>query len=149
MRFNFVVIPAYLLFGLVADKVGAKWTLIISICVSAISAPLLWISSASSSGMVAITGFALLWGATSSLLPQLTPMLVHEIVGDRHFSLAMGINVLFFGLAMSVGSIFTGWVFDQGNGYIPAFQALAVLMALAVFPVLAIRSSKSSAVHAE
>jgi len=137
---NMASFPGAILFGLLADRFGAKWPFALSLLTTAIGgALLLAIPGHAGSGFSATIGFIVLWGATSALALQMAALMLVELTGLQHFGVLMGINSFAAYLAASAGPLVTGLMYDASNSYQSAFVMWTVLAAAALLPLLLIR----------
>jgi len=129
----------FLAFGALAERIGAKRALALGLIFCTAGAFLILPADHSRLGMSAAIVFVLAWGATFSLPSQLTPVLLWELLGPRHFGLLFGINNLLIGLASSLGPLLTGHLYDSTQSYTVAFRVCALLMVIAVAAMLMVR----------
>jgi len=111
----------YLVFGLLADRVGARKALIVGFLVAAVGMSMLLLAAMPGAGFGLAVGFVVLWGMTINLSAQLAPVLIANIAGLRHFGLLMGISLFVSSGAAALGPLITGFIYDRTGRYATAF----------------------------
>jgi len=125
----------FLLFGMLADRIGAVRALGLGIAICAIATVLLLAAGSNSLGLGAALVFAAFWGATYNLPLQLGPVILAESVSSRHLALALGISSLASGLGSSAGPILTGTIHDITGSYTLAIEACSAITLSALLPL--------------
>jgi len=133
----------FLVFGALAGRIGPKWSLALGLIFCTAGAFLILPADHDRLGMSAAIAFVIAWGATFSLPSQLTPVLLADLLGPRHFGFLFGINNLLIGLASSLGPLLTGHLYDSTQSYAVAFKVSGLLMVFAVAAMLMVRVGSS------
>jgi predicted MFS family arabinose efflux permease len=131
----------YIVAGYFSDRLGAQRTLIAGLVICTLSSLLLVTVGHTFSGIGAAMAFTIFWGATINLPTQLSPILLIEISGFRHFGTLLGISTLVSGIASSFGPLLTGYLYDMTKGYTHAFLILGCLIGFSIIPTLLIYKS--------
>jgi MFS family permease len=102
-----------ILLGLAADRFGAKRVIIAALLVQALAAgAFIYVSRLSEFYMVALVfGFA--YGGVMPLYA----VLAHEYFGPRIMGTVFGAAIMLSTLAMALGPLAGGWIFDASGGY--------------------------------
>jgi MFS family permease len=102
-----------ILLGLAADRFGAKGVIIAALLVQALAAgAFIFVSRLSDFYMVALVfGFA--YGGVMPLYA----VLAHEYFGPRIMGTVFGAAIMLSTLAMALGPLAGGWIFDASGGY--------------------------------
>ena len=121
------------LFGMLSSRWGARNILLFGIVLSAVGTLLLLAAQQPVWGSVAVLGFCVIWGLSFNVGNLLSPMLLIESVGHRHFGVLLGIGNLVSGIAAAAGPSSFGYLVDTTHSYQwPALCcAIAVLVAFA------------------
>ncbi len=103
-----------ILLGLAADRFGAKRVIISALLVQALAAgAFMFVSRLSEFYMVALVfGFA--YGGVMPLYA----VLAHEYFGPRIMGTVFGAAIMLSTLAMALGPLAGGWIFDASGGYV-------------------------------
>jgi len=133
----------YLLFGLLADKVGAKNALLLGFLLAAAGTALLLLVAVPAGGRMAAIGFVILWGMTINLSFQLGPVLIADIAGFRRFGLLMGISLFVSSGAAALGPVTTGLIRDTTGHYGTALAICVVVISVAALLTVFLRSGKT------
>ena len=99
--------------GLIADRVGARQTLVAGLAVQAVAVSLYIITK----GTVGFYALAALFGLAFGGVMPLYAILVREYLGARHMGSAFGIALMVSTLGMSLGPWAGGWLFDTFGSY--------------------------------
>ncbi|MGH7905622.1 MAG: MFS transporter, partial [Candidatus Binataceae bacterium] len=99
--------------GWVADRITARWALLINTAVNAISYILLF--HARSAPMLAF--FVLFYGCTTAAPLALVPMLISESLGLKRFGSFIGLSTIFAQVGGAIGPVAAGWIFDRNHSY--------------------------------
>ncbi|KEQ53954.1 MFS transporter [Sphingobium chlorophenolicum] len=140
---NLLGLPALLMGGMLADRIGPRRSLIATaLLLAAGTAALLW---AGATAMAGVWLFVLLWGTASALPGQSGSMLLADVAGAEDFPRLLGINTAIIGLLGAMAPMLTDQMRAAGGGYgLPIWVYAA--MALAAAPVIAlVRPSKADA----
>jgi MFS family permease len=113
--------------GLLADRFGAKRTLIAGLSLQAVM--ILFYLGARDAG--SFYGLALVFGAAYGGVMPLYALLVRECFGEKVMGTAYGGVFLISTLGMGLGSFAGGWIYDQFGGYAWLFAASAAMGGLA------------------
>ncbi len=103
--------------GLLADRYGAKQTLLVGLAVQAI-AVLLYLFTTTTSSFYAL---ALVFGLSYGGVMPLYAILVREYFGERIMGTAYGAVFLISTLGMALGSWSGGWLYDAFGSYLWLF----------------------------
>ncbi len=132
---NLLGLPALLLGGLVADRIGARSVLIGAALLLAVGTlallSLRWI------GWPGVALFVLLWGVASALPGQSGSMLLAEVVEPNAFSRLLGLNTMVSSLIGSLAPLCTDQMRAVHGGYELPVLVYAAL-ALAASPIIAL-----------
>ncbi|MFN3622234.1 MAG: MFS transporter [Nitrososphaerales archaeon] len=120
--------PALILFGLMADKVGVSASLTATYAVRFVSFIILL--EADSAFLLYL--FAAVFGLTSYTTAPLAAKLVMTSYGSKRGSTVYGLLVLLHMVGEAVGALFGGLIYEAYLSYQPAFLASTVLVAFAV-----------------
>lgn len=131
---NFVSVPGMFMVGALADRLGAKRVLPLGLVAQAIgTAGLLIAAPHDTGGLIGIALFALFWGGSAGVAPQLGPMLIHDVAGRKNFGTLLGVNAATTGLVGSSAPLLTAVVkADFGGGYAPVFTLYAAMAVVAM-----------------
>jgi MFS family permease len=113
--------------GLLADRFGAKRTLIVGLALQAVMVSLYLLARDAGS----FYGLALFFGATYGGVMPLYALLTRDYFGDKVMGTAYGGVFLISTLGMGLGSFAGGWLFDQFGSYVWMFVASATIGAMA------------------
>lgn len=127
-----------LLFGSISNRWGAERTLLLGVALGTVGLMCLMLAAHATWGMAAIIIFCLIWGTTFNLVNQLSPTLLMEFVGQRNFGSLLGIGNLVSGLGAAAGPSLFGHLVDTTHAYVVPLLLCAVLMVLALPPLLAL-----------
>jgi len=122
-------------FGWLSDKWTKKYLLAFTLGLQVIGllaftyAPSLW----------SLIAFIIAFGAGYGGSIALTPALTREYFGPNVFGSISGVTLAITGIVGQAGPVFAGWVFDTKGSYHLAWISLAVVMAIAIVPILAIK----------
>jgi MFS family permease len=100
--------------GLLADRYGAKPTLLLGLAIQAVSVFLYLFTSTAS----AFYALALVFGLSYGGVMPLYAILVREYFGERIMGTAYGAVFLVSTLGMALGSWSGGWFFDTFGSYL-------------------------------
>lgn len=132
----------YIIVGIVADRIGAHRTLLVSFALNAFSIFVLLFAGPHSTGFAAALVFVVIWGGTVGAWGQLLPILLLESLGRRLLGALLGFAGLAYGLLGGIGPITTGALHDATGGYALAFELCAVLTLTAIIPSILARRAK-------
>ncbi|WP_232307505.1 MFS transporter [Sphingobium chungbukense] len=140
---NLLGLPALLLGGILADRIGPQPALIgTAMLLAAGTAALLGVRIM---GWGGVTAFVLLWGIASALPGQSGPMLLADSVHPNAFSRLLGINTAIISLVGALAPIWTDWMHLASGGYdLPVLIYAAMALAAAALVAL-IRPSETRA----
>jgi MFS family permease len=113
--------------GLLADRIGAKRTLVIFLALQAVIVALYLFAH----DAFAFYGLALVFGASYGGVMPLYALLTREYFGDKVMGTAYGGVFLISTLGMGLGSFAGGWLFDQLGSYAWLFITSAAVGVLA------------------
>src|SRR5712692_275195 len=99
--------------GLVADRVGAKRTLLVGLAIQAVSVSLYVFTG----DLVSFYGLALMFGFAYGGVMPLYAILVREYFGARIMGTAFGAVAFVSTLAMALGPVVGGWLYDAFGSY--------------------------------
>ncbi|HWN89981.1 MAG TPA: MFS transporter, partial [Verrucomicrobiae bacterium] len=99
--------------GLVADRVGAKRTLLVGLAIQAVSVSLYVFTG----DLVSFYGLALMFGFAYGGVMPLYAILVREYFGARIMGTAFGAVAFVSTLGMSLGPWAGGWLYDAMGSY--------------------------------
>ena len=91
-------------------------------------------------GWGAIALLSLTWGSTFNLANQLSPLLLVEILGERHFASLFGIGNLISGIGSALGPEVVGYLVDTTHTYNTALVLCAAVMLIALLPIALLRT---------
>jgi MFS family permease len=127
-----------ILLGLAADRFGAKRVIIVALLVQALAAgAFMFVNRLTEFYMVALVfGFA--YGGVMPLYA----VLAHEYFGPRIMGTVFGAVIMLSTLAMALGPLAGGWIFDASGGYawlyagsfVIGLGAMAIAFAFPPFP---------------
>jgi MFS family permease len=113
--------------GLLADRFGAKRTLIAGLALQAVMVALYLVARDAGT----FYGLALVFGATYGGVMPLYALLTRDYFGDKVMGMAYGGVFLISTLGMGLGSFAGGWLYDQFGSYVWMFVASATIGAMA------------------
>lgn len=113
--------------GLLADRFGAKRTLIAGLALQAVMVALYLFARDAGT----FYGLALFFGATYGGVMPLYALLTREYFGDKVMGTAYGGVFLISTLGMGLGSFAGGWLYDQLGSYLWMFVTSAAIGAMA------------------
>lgn len=122
----------HFVFGFLNTRWDARGILLVVNIAGIIGILALLSVSAGWTGYVAITVFALGWGATFNLVNQFSPMLMARMVGERHFGALLGIGSLIAGIGSAFSPRLVGYLLDSTQSYTPALLLCAACTMLAL-----------------
>jgi MFS family permease len=99
--------------GLIADRVGAKQTLVAGLAVQAIAVSLYIVTK----GTIGFYALAALFGLAFGGVMPLYAILVREYFGAKVMGSAFGAAAMISTLGMALGPWAGGWLFDTFGGY--------------------------------
>ncbi len=99
--------------GLIADRVGAKQTLVVGLAIQALAVSLYMITR----GTVGLYALAALFGLSFGGVMPLYAILVREYFGTRIMGTAFGTVAMVSTLGMAIGPWAGGWLFDTFGSY--------------------------------
>jgi MFS family permease len=113
--------------GLLADRFGAKRTLIVGLALQAVMVSLYLLARDAGS----FYGLALFFGATYGGVMPLYALLTRDYFGDKVMGTAYGGVFLISTLGMGLGSFAGGWLYDQFGSYVWMFVTSATIGVMA------------------
>jgi MFS family permease len=128
--------------GLVADRVGAKRTLVIGLALQAASISLYLMAGRLASFYAVAVVFGFAYGGVMPLYA----ILVREYFGARIMGTAFGAVALVSTLGMAVGPWAGGWLYDAFGSYFWLFAASALIGLGAVAVAVTFRPPRESAI---
>ncbi|WP_176594978.1 MULTISPECIES: MFS transporter [Sphingobium] len=140
---NLLGLPALLMGGMLADRIGPRRSLIATaLLLAAGTAALLGVRAMDMTG---VWLFVLLWGVASALPGQSGSMLLADAVEAEAFPRLLGLNTAIISLLGALAPLWTDQMRAAGGGYgLPVLVYAA--LALAAAPVIAlVRPSKADA----
>jgi predicted MFS family arabinose efflux permease len=129
------------LFGALSHRWGAKTVLLMGTALSAIGILCLLAVHHRALGMMAIALFSLIWGSTFNLANQLSPLLLAESMGQRNFGSLLGIGNLISGVGSAFSPEALGYLVDVTHTYTIALAICAVLLVVALVPIVLLQSA--------
>ena len=99
--------------GLIADRVGAKHTLVVGLAVQALAVSLYLVTQ----GTVGFYALAALFGLSFGGVMPLYAILVREYFGAKIMGTAFGMVAMVSTLGMAIGPWAGGWLFDTFGSY--------------------------------
>jgi MFS family permease len=140
---NLLGLPALLMGGMLADRIGPRRSLIATaLLLAAGTAALLGVGAMTMAG---VWLFVLLWGTASALPGQSGSMLLADVAGADAFPRLLGINTAVIGLLGALAPMLTDRMRAAGDGYALPILVYAAL-ALTAAPIIAlVRPSKGDA----
>jgi MFS family permease len=127
--------------GLVADRVGAKRTLVAGLVVQAVAVGLYLFARE----LTSFYALALLFGLSYGGVMPLYPILVREYFGHRIMGTAFGAVAFVSTLGMALGPLAGGWLYDASGTYVWLFAGSAGIGAGAVAIALTFRRPRELA----
>ncbi|WP_313806770.1 MFS transporter [Sphingobium sp.] len=127
---NLLGLPALLLGGMLADRIGARPMLIATALLLALGTVALL--SPQAMGMAGIAAFVLIWGVASALPGQSGSMLLADVVEPSAFSRLLGLNTAIISLIGALAPALTDQMRVWGDGYglpVLTYAGLALLAA--------------------
>jgi MFS family permease len=119
------------LFGWLAQRTSACFTLLLIVVGLTVSAAVVWQLETPE----ALQAWAIGHGLVNSGVVAVLALVLHELFGPSQIGRLMGVAMVFCMTATLVGNQWAAWVFDSTGSYVPAWQVYAVLMATSVPPV--------------
>nr|WP_245405686.1 MFS transporter [Sphingobium sp. Sx8-8] len=132
---NLLGLPALLLGGMVADRLGARRSLIAAVLLLAMGTVAL--IGVRAMAMPGVTAFVLLWGVASALPGQSGSMLLADTVSPDAFPRALGLNTAIISLVGALAPVWTDQMRQMSGGYTLPVLVYAGL-ALAAVPLIAL-----------
>lgn len=140
---NFCAAPAMVLAGIAADRWGVRKVLACAAVLQGIGTlALLGTGAPAAISYLAVALFCLCWGMTSGVASQLGPVLLEDVVGERHFGALLGINHTTTGLLGAMSPVGAALMREAGFSQALIFQYLAVACLL-VAPLVCLVSSRA------
>lgn len=116
------------LFGWLAERTSACFTLLVVVIGLTVSAAAIW--------QLETTAALRLWavghGLVNSGVVAVLALVLHELFGPRQIGRLMGVAMVFCMTATLLGNQWSAWVFDRTGSYVPAWQGYALLMTTAI-----------------
>lgn len=126
--------------GMIADRLGSKWTLVVMLSLQAPSIFLYVFAGGTQSFYVLGIIFGLAYGGVMPLYALLT----REYFGARAMGSAYGAIFALQAVGMGLGTFAGGWFYDRLGGYGVAFATAAAIGAAAAVIALALRSPREA-----
>lgn len=139
---NLLGLPALLIGGLVADRLGARLALAGTALLLAMGTASLL--AAQTMGMAGVAAFVLIWGLASALPGQSGSMLLADTVEPGTFPRCLGLNTAAGSLIGSLAPLWTDQMREVSGGYglpVLVYAALALIAA----PIIALVRPQSDA----
>jgi len=127
-----------ILCGLIADRVGAKRTLVAGLALQAVAVSL-YLFTGQLSGFY---GVAMVFGFSYGGVMPLYAILVREYFGERIMGSVFGAVSAASTLGMAIGPVAGGWVYDASGSYFWMFAASAAIGLGAVFVATTFRAPR-------
>jgi MFS family permease len=126
--------------GLIADRVGAKRTLIAALALQAPAILLYVVVGGAASFYVLGVAFGIAYGGVMPLYALLT----REYFGQRAMGGAYGAIYMLQAIGMGLGTFGGGWLYDRLGDYAAMFASAAAIGAAAMLLALALRSPRAA-----
>ena len=140
---NLLGLPALLMGGLLADRLGARRSLIATALL--LAAGTMALMGVRALDMAGVWLFVMIWGVASALPGQSGSMLLADVVEADAFPRLLGLNTAIISLVGALAPLWTDQMRAAGGGYglpISVYAALALMAA----PIIAVvRPSKADA----
>jgi len=114
--------------GIVADRLGARRVLALSMVVLASGIMALLGAASHKYGMPMVLLFVVAWGTTATSINTLLPILIAETLGVRRLGTFSGILHFGASIAHALGPLISGILFDMTGNYSLSFQLGAALV---------------------
>lgn len=135
--------------GLMADRFGVRRVLAFALLSKALGTAAFCGFSNPHFGPLFVVLFIVCWGSPSGTVFSLFPVLLSEATGLRRFGSLSGILRCTSAVAMAIGPIWTGRIFDVTGSYIPAFVTTVGLALMASVMILMVRPQGETVVEAK
>lgn len=122
-------------FGALCTRWGPRRTMQAGLALAAFGTLLLLPASTGPGGLACVVLFAVVWGSTFNLSNQLSPELLLQQTGHRHFASLLGVGNLLAGLGSALGPMAFGQLQDLTHHYTAPLMVCAWLMVMAMFCV--------------
>ena len=132
------------LFGWASTRWGARASLLAGIGLSVLGMWALMAASYAPSPLLAIAVFCLLWGVSFNAANLLSPMLLIDAMGARHFAPLLGLGNLLSGMACALGPGGFGWLVDYTGAYPMAAAWCTALLVVALLPTWLLRRAPAA-----
>lgn len=119
------------LFGWLAQRTSACFTLLVVVVGLTVSAAVVWRLESPA----ALQAWAIGHGLVNSGVVAVLALVLHELFGAKQIGRLMGVAMVFCMTATLLGNQWSAWVFDRSGSYVPAWQTYAALMATSIPPV--------------
>jgi MFS family permease len=119
------------LFGWLAQRTSARFSLLLVTTGLTISAATIWTLDS----MAALRLWAIGHGLVNSGVVAVLALVLYELFGERAIGRLMGFAMVFCMSATLIGNQWSAFIFDRFGSYVPAWQAYAWLMTLTLVPV--------------
>jgi MFS family permease len=126
--------------GLIADRFGAKWTLVVGLAVQAVMVSSYLFTRDAGSFYAAAVFFGLSYGGVMPLYALVT----REYFGEKVMGAAYGAVFLISTLGMGLGSWAGGWVYDAFGSYAWLFISSASIGVMAMILALTFRPPRTA-----
>jgi len=125
--------------GWVADRLGARATMVLAAFTSITSIVCLMDARPTSGGMLLVAVFAFCWATTAGVSSTVIPVMATEMMGVRRFGTITGILHLVFSIGQATGPLIAGRIFDVTGSYTYAFELAILLQVIVAFASILIR----------
>jgi MFS family permease len=119
------------LFGWLAQRTSARFSLLLVTAGLTVSAATIWTLDS----VAALRVWAVGHGLVNSGVVAVLALVLYELFGARSIGRLMGFAMVFCMSATLLGNQWSAWMFDRFGSYVPAWQAYAGLMVCTLVPV--------------
>ena len=116
--------------GALADRLGVRWVLFVSLAANAICMALPAWAFAHVPNQLLVVALAVTFGIVRILPSQLIPVLLADAVGEQAFGTLSGSMMLIAGIVSAVSPLAVGYIHDRTDTYVPALLGCAACMLL-------------------
>ena len=137
---NLFSVPAGIITGALADRLGAAKVLPIGLWVQGVgTVAIVGAFAGGMTGWLALGLFVVGWGISSSIQIQIGPMLMRDLIGGRHFAAILSYALAAVGLIGAMAPLMSSMVEQWTGGYGVLFLICGVLSALSAMLTMVIR----------
>lgn len=137
---NLFSVPAGIITGALADRLGAAKVLPIGLWVQVVgTVAIVGAFAGGMAGWLALGVFVVGWGISSSIQIQIGPMLMRDLTGGRHFAAILSYALAAVGLLGAMAPLMSSMVEKWTGGYAALFLICGGLSALAAILTTLIR----------